>query len=76
MLKPLSDLKAGEQAVIAELKESPFKARLLDMGCIPGEEVELSKTAPLGCPFAIYIAGYELSLRKNEAENVLIEVLN
>ncbi|MBL7918444.1 MAG: ferrous iron transport protein A [Bacteroidia bacterium] len=76
MLKALSDLKAGEHGVITELKESPYKARLLDMGCIPGEEVELSKTAPLGCPFAIYVAGYELSLRKNEAENVLVEVLN
>jgi len=73
MLKPLSDLKSGEQAVITELKNSPYKARLIEMGCLPGEKVALAKIAPLGCPMAIYVGGYELSLRKNEAQTVFID---
>ena len=47
----------------------------MEMGCIPGEMVVLTKTAPLGCPFAINVAGYELSLRKEEASSVLIELV-
>ncbi len=45
------------------------------MGCLPGELIALSKTAPLGCPLAVTIAGYELSLRKEEAASVLIELV-
>ena len=45
------------------------------MGCLPGETVSLSKTAPFGCPMAINIAGYELSLRKDEAALVMIELV-
>ena len=47
----------------------------MDMGCLPGEIITLSKTAPFGCPLAVTIAGYELSLRKDEAESVLIDLV-
>ena len=45
------------------------------MGCLPGEHITLSKKAPLGCPFAVLVSGYELSLRKEEAASVMIELV-
>ncbi len=76
MPKLLSEITPGERVKIRELMDSPYKARLIEMGCYPGEEVELSKIAPLGCPMAVYVSGYELSLRKKEAESVWVEALN
>ena len=43
------------------------------MGCIPDEEISVELTAPLGDPIAIQVAGYHLSLRKEEAEHILVE---
>ena len=43
------------------------------MGCIPGEEVSVEQTAPLGGPISIRVAGYSLSLRKNEAAQIILE---
>ncbi len=76
MEKHLSELKPGEKAIIKFIDDTPFRSKLIEMGCYPGEEISVSKVAPLGCPFAIYISGYELSLRKNEAENILVETIN
>jgi len=47
----------------------------MEMGCLPGEVVEFIKTAPLGCPIEISISGYLLSMRKSEAEKVIIQEL-
>lgn len=71
----LIELKKGQKAKIKSFKEGFLSSRLMEMGCIPGEMVVLTKTAPLGCPFAINVAGYELSLRKEEASSVLIELV-
>jgi ferrous iron transport protein A len=71
----LLELKTGEKARIKSFKDKTLSLRLIDMGCVPGELVKISKKAPLGCPFAIHVAGYELSLRKDEASGVMIEVL-
>lgn len=49
--------------------------RLLDMGCIKGEEIEVIKVAPLGDPIDIKIKGYHLSLRKEEAKNIEVEII-
>jgi len=43
------------------------------MGCLPGEEVEVERFAPMGCPIAIRVAGYQLCLRKSEASIIIIE---
>lgn len=58
-----------------KVHDAGIAARLLDLGCIPGETLELSKTAPLGCPLAICVDGSELSLRKTEAQSVEVEIL-
>jgi len=47
----------------------------MEMGCIPGETVLMERVAPLGDPMAIKVAGYQLSLRKNEAETVWVSTL-
>lgn len=73
MLKKLSELLPGQTAVIAQLDETPYRSKMIEMGCYPGEEVKVSKIAPMGCPIAIYISGYELSLRKNEADHIMVE---
>jgi ferrous iron transport protein A len=72
----LSELKPGQKAVIKSIAENEMRTKLMDMGCFPGEELYITKIAPLGCPFAIYISGYELSLRLNEAMNIVVERLN
>ena len=54
--------------------ESPdLELKLMEMGCIPGEEVVVEQIAPLGDPISIRIAGYSLSLRKNEANQIIID---
>jgi ferrous iron transport protein A len=64
---PLSKLKRGEWAVIVSLDNSHLGLKLMEMGCLPGEEVLLKKVAPLGDPISIQIGSYLLSLRKKEA---------
>jgi ferrous iron transport protein A len=49
---------------------------LMEMGCIPGEKVKVEQIAPLGDPISITVAGYCLSLRLNEARNILVEEIN
>jgi ferrous iron transport protein A len=72
----LSELKPGEHAIIKSIADNAMKTKLIEMGCFPGEELYITKIAPLGCPFAIYVSGYELSLRQNEAMNIVVERLN
>lgn len=49
--------------------------KLMEMGCVPGETVRVEQIAPLGDPISISVAGYNLSLRLNEADNIFIEEL-
>ena len=74
-MSSLAELKKGQKAVIRSFTNVSLSTRLIDMGCLPGEVITLSRTAPLGCPLAVNIAGYELSLRKEEAASVLIELV-
>jgi len=69
----LTDLKMGQKATIVGIKDALFSNRLLEMGCLPGEELEVIHFAPYGDPIAIKILGYSLALRRSEAE--IIEVL-
>lgn len=74
-MESLDHLKIGQTAVIRAFTNDALSSKLIEMGCLPGETVSLSKTAPFGCPMAINIAGYELSLRKDEAALVMIELV-
>ncbi len=74
MKMKLSELPVGEKGVIKNvLGEGRVRRRMFDMGVTPGAEVLLRKKAPLGDPIEITIRGYELTLRKVEAELVLLE---
>lgn len=71
--KTLRDVKIGQTAIVRKLKgEGALKRHIMDMGITKGVEVHVRKVAPLGDPIEITVRGYELSLRKSEAENVLV----
>lgn len=73
MEKSLKDFKPGETGVVVRVTtDGPVKRRLFDMGITPGTAIAMRKAAPLGDPIEISIRGYELSVRKNEAEAVLM----
>lgn len=75
MQKKLSEFQVGERGVIkGVLGEGMIRRRLFDMGVTPGAEVYLRKRAPLGDPLEVTIRGYELTLRKTEADCVTMEV--
>ena len=72
-MKTLKDVKIGETAVIEKLHgEGALKRRIMDMGLTKGTEVYVRKVAPLGDPMELTVRGYELSVRRGDAE--LIEV--
>jgi Fe2+ transport system protein FeoA len=73
-MKKLSQLGIGERAtVVAVNGEGAIRRRLFDMGITPGTEIYLRKKAPLGDPIEITLRGYELTLRKAEAEKIEME---
>lgn len=75
MEKKLNELSAGERGVIKSVVgDGLLRRRMLDMGVTPGAEVVMRKRAPLGDPLEVTLRGYELTLRKTEAENVITEV--
>ena len=75
MLKKLDEFKIGETGLIKKVEgEGRLRRRLFDMGVTPGATVYLRKKAPLGDPLEVTIRGYELTLRKTEAQLVVLEV--
>jgi ferrous iron transport protein A len=74
MVEKLSKLKPGQGGVIEEITDEEKVLKLLEMGCIPGENVQLVNIAPSGDPIAINIAGYKLSLRKKDASHILVRM--
>ncbi len=70
----LSHLPKGKSAVINTHTESEFELTLLEMGCIPGEPILVEMIAPLGDPLAVKVAGYYLSIRKSEADKIMVAV--
>ena len=73
-MKTLRDVKIGETAVIEKLHgEGALKRRIMDMGITKGAEIYVRKTAPFGDPIEVTVRGYELSLRKADAEMIEVE---
>jgi ferrous iron transport protein A len=72
----LAKLAPGARAKIVSVGAvGPLKRRLMDMGLVPGEEIRVEKVAPLGDPLEVTVKRYALSLRKQEAEGIAVEVL-
>lgn len=72
-MKKLSNIKVGRTVTIHSFEKDDIYIKLMEMGCVPGEQVKIEQVAPLGDPISISVAGYTLSLRLNEAENILVE---
>jgi len=73
-MKTLRDVKVGQTAKVLKLQgEGAVKRRIMDMGITKGVEIYVRKVAPLGDPIEITVRGYELSLRKADAEMVLVD---
>lgn len=75
MKKRLSDISSGISARIVSFEDNDLFLKLMEMGCVPGEVVRVEQVAPLGDPISITVAGYNLSLRLNEADNIFVELL-
>lgn len=73
-MRTLRDVAAGESVVVVKLGgESALKRRIMDMGITRGTKISVRKVAPLGDPIELTVRGYELSLRKADAESVTVE---
>ena len=73
-MKTLHDIPVGGSATVARLTgEGALKRRIMDMGLTKGTSVVVRKVAPLGDPLEITVRGYELSIRKEEAQHVVVE---
>ena len=73
MEKRLSEIKIGKTVIIKSFEKDDIFLKLMEMGCVPGETIIVDQVAPLGDPISILVAGYNLSLRLNEAENIWVE---
>ena len=73
-MKTLKDAKVGETVTVTRLHgEGPVKRRIMDMGITKGVEIHVRKVAPLGDPIELNLRGYELSIRKAEAEMIQVD---
>lgn len=72
-MKTLKDAKPGDTVTVQKLDgQGALRRRILDMGITKGTQVQVRKVAPLGDPVEVVVRGYELSLRKSEAETILV----
>jgi ferrous iron transport protein A len=72
----ISSLKKGQKAIIKEFDIDAIPLKLLEMGCLPGNEVELLQKAPFGDPLYLNINGSYLAIRQETASIIEIEILN
>ncbi len=75
-MRSLADLKVSEKGTIKGFSDEKLSVKLIEMGCLPGAEIEMNFTAPFHGPMAVKVAGYHLSLRRDEAQCVLLEKEN
>ena len=73
-MRTLKDIQVGQTVTVRKLHgDGPVRRRIMDMGITKGVEIYIRKVAPLGDPFELNLRGYELSLRKGDAE--MVEIL-
>lgn len=73
-MKTLKEVKVGQSAVVVKIHgEGALKRRIMDMGITKGVKITVRKVAPLGDPLELNLRGYELSIRKADAEMIEIE---
>lgn len=73
-MKTLKEMKCGETVKVLKLDGAgPLKRRIMDMGITKGVDIMVKKAAPFGDPVEVTVKGYELTLRKSEAEMILVK---
>jgi ferrous iron transport protein A len=72
-MKRLSQVKQGRTVTVVSFDNNDLLLKLMEMGCVPGEKIRVDQIAPLGDPISITVAGYNLSLRLNEASAIIVE---
>ncbi|MBI6116250.1 ferrous iron transport protein A [Salegentibacter sp. F63223] len=76
MIRTLADLKRGERGIIKEFSEENIPLKLLEMGCLPGNEVEMLQLAPFKDPMYLNINGSHLAIRREIALLIEIDLIN
>ena len=77
ILQPLTSVGVGRTATVAEIKLPPeSRPRLMEMGLLVGTRIELVRFAPMGDPVEIKVRGYNLTLRKHEAEQIFVKPID
>ena len=71
----LSQLTVGETGIVKEFTDLEMSIKLMEMGCLPEEEITVWKKAPLGDPIYVLVAGYSLSLRLDEADQIIVDYI-
>jgi len=69
----IAQLKRGEKALIKQFKENDVPLKLLEMGCLPGNSVEMIQSAPFQDPIYLNINGTHLAIRRETAEKIIVE---
>jgi ferrous iron transport protein A len=73
VFKKLSEISVGKRAIIRSFTLDDIHVKLMEMGCIPGEIIQVENIAPLKDPISVLISGYQLSLRLIEADHIIVE---
>lgn len=73
-MRTLEEVKCGQSATVVKIESvGAIKRRIMDMGILKGVSVYVRKVAPLGDPIEITVRGYELSIRKEDAKNIIVD---
>lgn len=72
----LSDLEPGQIATIVKFTTEEIFLKLMEMGCLPGEKIEMVQKALFNDPLSVSVAGYLLSLRIDEARHIIVNIIN
>lgn len=75
MKTTIATLKRGQRALILEITSDIIPLKLLEMGCLPGNEVQLIQTAPFQCPMYLNINGSHLAIRKEVAAQIEVQLI-
>jgi ferrous iron transport protein A len=72
----LSELTQGQRAIIKSFTNNSIQLKLMEMGCLPEEQITITQVAPLGGPISITVSDYQLSLRIDEAEKIIVHLID
>ena len=74
-MRKLSDIAIGKEYIIDAINDDELAQKLLEMGCTPGEKIMVERKAPFNDPIAIVVSGFMLSLRKEDAQQIIVKKL-